>query len=136
LQIGLAFEEMRGAAVFMRLGYAVDLFGQVPWLKKLPCYYWGDLDTHGFAILNRLRHYLPRAQSLLMDESTLLDHQKFWGKENKPIVGAELPLLTVLEQELYRGLCNDRWGPRVRLEQERIPWEYAWKRLCAFLLSH
>lgn len=132
LQTGLAFGDIPEAAVFMRLGYAVDLFGEIPWLKQLPCHYWGDLDTHGFAILNRLRHYLPHTQSLLMDESTLLDHKGFWGQEDKPVVGAELPLLTVAEQGLYRDLCNHRWGSRVRLEQERIPWGYAWKRLCKF----
>jgi hypothetical protein len=132
LQTGLAFGEIPEAAVFMRLGYAVDLFGEIPWLKQLPCYYWGDLDTHGFAILNRLRHYLPHTQSLLMDETTLLDHKDFWGQEDKPVVGADLSLLTVAEQGLYRNLCDHRWGRRVRLEQERVPWEYAWKRLCEF----
>lgn len=131
LQTGLAFGEMPGAAVFMRLGYAVDLFGKVAWLRQLPCYYWGDLDTHGFAILNRLRHYLPDARSLLMDEATLLDHEGLWVQEGKPVSGAELPLLTAVEQQMYRDLCNHRWGPRLRLEQERIPWKYAWSRLCA-----
>ncbi|NOR71388.1 MAG: hypothetical protein GQ532_17115, partial [Methylomarinum sp.] len=33
--------------------------------------YWGDLDTHGFAILSRLRHYYPQVKSILMDEKTL-----------------------------------------------------------------
>jgi hypothetical protein len=130
LQTGLAFGKLPGAAVFMRLGYAVDLFGEIPWLGQLPCYYWGDLDTHGFAILNRLRHYLPHARSLLMDEATLLAHQGLWGQERAPVNGAELPLLTNDEQLLYRDLCNNRWGTRLRLEQERIPWEYAWERLC------
>ena len=37
------------------------------------------------AILNRLRHYLPHARSLFMDEVTLLDHRSFWGQGEKPI---------------------------------------------------
>ncbi len=131
LQTGLAFGELPGSAIFMRLGYAVDLFGEIEWLKELPCYYWGDLDTHGFAILNRLRHYLPHAQSLLMDEATLLAHQSFWGQENTPAENVKLPLLTNEEQRLYADICSNRWDVRVRLEQERIPWEYAWERLCA-----
>ncbi len=131
LQTGLAFEEMRGAALFMSLGYAVDLLGQIPWLRKLPCYYWGDLDTHGFAILNRLRHYLPHVQSLLMDETTLLTHQSLWGQEKAIASNVGLPLLTSEEQRLYRDLCRNRWGTRVRLEQERISWAYAWERICA-----
>ncbi len=131
LQTGLAFGELPGAAVFMRLGYAVDLFGEIEWLRQLPCYYWGDLDTHGFAILNRLRHYLPHAQSLLMDEATLLAHQGLWGQENDPTSNAELTLLTNEERRLYEDICSNRWGARLRLEQERIPWGYAWERLCA-----
>jgi hypothetical protein len=130
MQTGLAFGKLPEGAVFMGLGYAVDLFDKIPWIRQLPCYYWGDLDTHGFAILNRLRHYLPHAKSLLMDQATLLDHQIFWGQEDAPVLDAELPLLTNDEQSLYRDLCSNRWGTYLRLEQERIPWEYAWKRLC------
>lgn len=136
LQTGLAFGELSGAAVFMRLGYAVDLLDKISWLRQLPCYYWGDLDTHGFAILNRLRHYVPHAQSLLMDQATLLAHQSFWGQEDSPVLDAKLPLLTNDEQLLYRDLCNNRWGTNLRLEQERIPWEYAWGRLCDVSNSH
>jgi hypothetical protein len=129
LQTGLAFEELPGAAVFMRLGYAVDLFGEIEWLSDLPCYYWGDLDTHGFAILNRLRHYLPHAKSLFMDEETLLAHRNLWGQEYSPVGSAELPLLRKEEQLLFEDLCSNRWGVRVRLEQERIPWNYVWGKL-------
>lgn len=130
LQTGLAFEELPGAAVFMRLGYAVDLFGEIEWLGDLPCHYWGDLDTHGFAILNRLRHYLPHAKSLFMDEETLLAHRSLWGQEYAPVGSAELPLLGKEEQLMFEGLRGNRWGVRVRLEQERIPWDYAWGKIC------
>lgn len=128
LQTGLAFADLPDSAVFMGLGYAVELFDVVPWLRQSPCYYWGDLDTHGFAILNRLRHYLPEVRSILMDETTLLDHRDLWGQEGKP-AGADLPLLTDEERGLYNDLCRHRWGSRLRLEQERIPWVYAWQHL-------
>lgn len=131
LQTGLAFQELPGAALFTRLGYAVELFGRIAWLAPIPCFYWGDLDTHGFAILNLLRHYLPQARSLLMDEPTLLDHRSLWGREEKPAGNAVLPLLTAAEQKLYAELRNHRFAPRVRLEQERIPWDYAWSRIVA-----
>lgn len=131
LQTGLAFQELPGAAVFMRLGYAVDLFGQIPWLTTIPCFYWGDLDTHGFAILNRLRHHLHQARSLLMDEATLLDHRSLWGQEEKPTGNVVLPLLTTEEQKLYDDLCAHRLAPHVRLEQERIRWGYAWSKIVA-----
>ena len=133
LQTGLAFTDLPGSAVLMGLGYAVESLDIISWLRSLPVYYWGDLDTHGFAILNRLRCYLPEAHSILMDEATLLDHRDMWGHEEKP-VGAELPLLVGEERDLYHDLCRHRWGSRLRLEQERISWAYAWKRLSAIVV--
>ncbi|OGI38569.1 MAG: hypothetical protein A2140_00590 [Candidatus Muproteobacteria bacterium RBG_16_62_13] len=128
LQTGLAFTELPGSAVFMGLGYAVELLSLIPWLRQLPCFYWGDLDTHGFAILNRIRCYLPDIHSILMDEAALLDHRDLWGQEDKP-VRADLPMLTGAERGLYNNISSHRWAPRLRLEQERIPWIYAWQRL-------
>ena len=125
LQTGLAFEDIPGALVFMKQGYAVDLFGQLPWLNDLRCFYWGDLDTHGFAILNRLRHYLPHVKSVLMDRDTLLCHRELWGIEDKP-AGVSLPKLSIEEAALYQDLCDCVFGLGVRLEQERINWDYAW----------
>jgi len=40
-----------------------------------------------------------------------------------------LPMLGAAEQEVYRGLKEQRWGVNVRLEQERIAWSYAAPRL-------
>jgi len=40
--------------------------------------YWGDLDTHGLAILSRARLKLPHLESALMDEHTLLRHRDLW----------------------------------------------------------
>lgn len=128
LQTGLAFADLPGCVVFMAQGYSVDAFGRLPWLQEIPCCYWGDLDTHGFAILDRLRQHLPHARSLLMDEATLLDHRELWGEEPKPST-ATLTHLTDAEAELYEALRSHRYGPRVRLEQERIPWLFAWERL-------
>ena len=39
----------------------------------------------------------------------------------------ELPALTSDEQLLYHRLKQHHWGVNVRLEQERIPWAYAWE---------
>nr|WP_296749868.1 Wadjet anti-phage system protein JetD domain-containing protein [Thioalkalivibrio sp.] len=129
LQTGLAFESIPGAVLFMRQGYAVEPFADLPWLRDVPCHYWGDLDTHGFAILDRLRLYLPDVQSLLMDEDTLLAHRSLWGHEGSPTAETELPRLDTREREVFHGLKSNRWGPGVRLEQERIDWAYALGRL-------
>ncbi len=130
LQTGLAFEDMEGAVVFMRQGYAVEPFAGLSWLARCRCHYWGDLDTHGFAILDRLRRHVPHARSLLMDEQTLLAHESLWGTEASPAATAQLSRLSEQEQRMFDGLRQHRWGVRVRLEQERIPWHFAWPRIC------
>jgi hypothetical protein len=129
LQTGLAMSDMLGAVVFMRLGYNVNVLAGLPWLIHAKCIYWGDLDTHGFAILHRARSYLPKMQSVLMDEVTLLRHKALWVEEGEQHSAAELSLLTEAEQEVYRGLKRQRWGQNIRLEQERIAWDTAWSAL-------
>ncbi len=129
LQTGLAMSDMPGAVVFMRLGYNVDVLARLPWLARAQCLYWGDLDTHGFAILHRARSYIPELQSVLMDEDTLLQHEALWVDESAQHPAAKLTLLTEQEQQLYQALKQQRWGQNVRLEQERIDWAAAWSVL-------
>lgn len=129
LQTGLAMSDMPSAVVFMRLGYNVEVLARLPWIARARCIYWGDLDTHGFAILHLARSYLPRLQSVLMDEDTLLRHKTLWVDEKEQHPATELALLTEAEQGVYRDLKQQRWGQNVRLEQERVDWDIAWKTL-------
>lgn len=115
----LAFPDVPGALVIFGAGYGFDSLRAANWLHRNELYYWGDIDTHGFAILNQLRQALPHAVSLLMDERTLLDHRALWVTEARPECG-ELDLLVGEERVVYDGLRRGRWGERVRLEQERI----------------
>lgn len=126
LQTGLAFDDISGAIVIMRLGYAVDILGELPWLKQAQCIYWGDIDTHGFAILNRARAYIPSLETILMDEPTLMRHRDLWVEEKDQHSLTELPLLTDTEQKLYQSIKGNVWDQKVRLEQERIDWDLAW----------
>ena len=131
LQTGLAFEDLPGSVVIMGLGYGVDVLGKFPWLQNTRCIYWGDIDTHGFAILNRARIYLPALESILMDEATLLNHRHLWVEEKKQHPSSELPLLTNSEQRIFYSLKTNVWGQNIRLEQERISWEMAWNVIIA-----
>ena len=131
LQTGLAFDDLAGAVVIMRLGYAVDVLGQLPWLQRAQCIYWGDIDTHGFAILNRARTYIPSLKTVLMDESTLMNHRNLWVEEKDQHLSIELPLLTSTEQQLYQLLKSNTCGQQVRLEQERVRWDVAWTAIQA-----
>ena len=109
-------------------GFDVDSVGRLPWLTDVDVVYWGDIDTHGFAILDRLRAWLPRARSVLMDRETLLAHRERWGNEDRPAKSV-LTRLTATEQDLYTELVGDGLGERVRLEQERIDWHWVEQRL-------
>jgi hypothetical protein len=115
----LAFPLAPGAIVILGGGYAVPVLESLAWLPALDVVYWGDIDTHGFAILNRLRHHVPQARSILMDQPTLLAHRDQWVREPTP-TSAALERLTPEEQSLYRALAAAEFGPAVRLEQERI----------------
>lgn len=102
-------------------GYAIDLLRTVPWLADRSLYYWGDLDTHGFAILSRLRKHFPNARSFLMDRETLVIHRDLWTEELSATRSLrDLEFLDPDEQSLYDDLRYDRLGDRVRLEQERL----------------
>lgn len=108
-------------------GFRVARVGSLRWLRDARVHYWGDLDTHGFAILNQLRAWLPQAESLLMDEETLLAHRDRWVREPSP-TSAALDRLTGEEQVVYRDLVSDHHDEHVRLEQERVDWEWAMAR--------
>jgi hypothetical protein len=115
----LAFPHVAGAAVVLGDGYAVSRLAALPWLAERDVVYWGDLDTHGFRALDRLRRFVPAARSMLMDEDTLMAHRAHWSQEPVPVT-EHLPLLTAAEQAAYQLLLRHELGDRVRLEQERI----------------
>ncbi|AOY57488.1 DUF3322 domain-containing protein [Desulfococcus multivorans] len=115
----LAFPPVSGTVVIFGAGYGFDNLAGAEWLRVGEIHYWGDIDTHGFAILNQLRRYFPDAASFLMDEPTLLAHRVHWGTEPNPETG-DLERLTPEESALYDALRRNRWGNRIRLEQEKI----------------
>lgn len=115
----LAFPDVDGAMVIFGGGFQVSALDPITWLHDREVVYWGDIDTHGFAILDRLRGRFPQARSMLMDVDTLLAHQDHVVIEPSQTTGS-LAHLTDAEQALYRDLIEHRYGPSVRLEQERI----------------
>jgi hypothetical protein len=125
---GLAFPPHARSVVVFGQGYAVDRLAEVRWLATRRLLYWGDLDTHGFGILNRLRHAFPGLTSILMDRETLLAHRALWVEEAEPHLGA-LEKLTPAEAALFRELQCDALGHHVRLEQERIAFGWVQRAL-------
>lgn len=131
LQTGLALGPLPDSVVFMGLGYGVSVLSSIPWMTHAECVYWGDIDTHGFSILSRARSAIPHVRSALMDERTLLRHRDMWVEEPNPCDLSEAPLLTEEEQAVFTALRQNRWTIRLRLEQERIAWDYAWEQISA-----
>ncbi|RTL34686.1 MAG: hypothetical protein EKK49_08320, partial [Rhodocyclaceae bacterium] len=119
----LAFPPAAKAIIVFGAGYGWDALAPATWLQDCNVYYWGDVDTHGFAILDQLRQYLPHAASFLMNSETLLAHRPHWGKEPAP-TQRELPRLTAEEATLYDALRFDHLQPGLRLEQEHV--SYRW----------
>lgn len=127
----LAFPPVDESMVVFGGGYALSQLESLTWLSDRELVYWGDIDTHGFAILDRLRHKFGHARSMLMDRATLLAHEEQWVTEAAP-VNPYLELLHPGEAALYADLVENTLGNAVRLEQERVSYsviERATRRL-------
>ncbi len=117
----LAFPPLADSMVVFGGGYGFDMLAHAHWLRRKVLHYWGDIDTHGFAILDQLRSHFPHVKSFLMNRETLMTHREQWVVEPQPIM-RDLPRLTPEERAVYDDM---RWkrlqdGCCVRLEQERI----------------
>lgn len=104
LQTFLAFQELPDSLVIMGRGYSVSLLRDFHWISETECFYCGDIDTHGLAILSQARLCFPKLCSILMDDDTLLRHRAFCVEEQSQHSAENLPGLTSEEQALYRSL--------------------------------
>ncbi len=120
----LALPPIRSTVAVLGNGNAApSLLAAIPWVAQTPIAYWGDIDTWGLVILDRVRATVAERApiaSVLMDHDTLLDHRDAWVQEETPTATA-VPHLTEPERALYTDLLQGRLGHRVRLEQERLP---------------
>jgi len=119
----LTFPPMVGSIVIWGHGFGVDVLKDVTWLRSRKIFYWGDLDTQGFQILSLVRTHYPQVESFLMDRETL--DEFFEGDTGtKTTVEKELRL-TRDESAVFEYLKESNY----RLEQEKIPHEYALARI-------
>ncbi len=128
----LTFPPVDDAMIIFGSGFKVGALKEVPWMAERELFYWGDIDTHGFAILDQFRSYYPQTRSLLMDRATFLAHDKRWVKETRQ-TRALLTHLSPEEHSLYQDLLHEEYGPNLRLEQELI--EYCYVKGAALLLA-
>lgn len=115
----LAFPIKRDSIVIWGHGFGVDLMKNVEWLKTKKIYYWGDLDAYGFQILSEIRTYFRQVESFMMDRNTF---DLFYEGDKGTETNVEKDLcLTSEESEMFKYLKENN----LRLEQEKIPHEYA-----------
>lgn len=115
----LSFSQVKNSLVIFGEGYGFERLSKAEWLSRCRVHYWGDIDTHGFAILDQLRSQFDHVESFLMDRNTLLAFETLWGEEQKQTL-RDLPRLNPEERALYDDLRDNRIRKNVRLEQERI----------------
>ncbi len=126
LQTLLALPEIPGAVAVHSAGYAGRRLGDIAWLGDAPLLYWGDLDVDGYRILSAVRGQLPHTHSVMMDRTTLAAHRDLAGPDRKDAPRTLPDHLTGTERDGFAAL--EQLGG-LRLEQERIPWEYALEQL-------
>ncbi len=126
------FPPTPGAISIEGAGYGGTTAATFPWLTHAPhLYYWGDIDTHGYEILNGYRQAGVPVTSILMDTHTYDTYQRYGTNRDKngnPITAPTpkpLPLLTDNERAVYENLTNPNWPGNRRIEQERIPLDIA-----------
>lgn len=107
---------MKNTLAVFSWGKALSLFQEITLFRDVELLYWGDLDEDGFCMLNNLRKYNPRAQSIFMDVETIRLHEK--RTQHKYKVEA-LSLLTKEEQAAF-----DLLFPDGRIEQEQLRQDY------------
>jgi hypothetical protein len=113
----LAFKDTKKSIVIFGSGYKVGILKNVAWLQQKKLYYWGDIDSDGFAILSQIRGYFPAIESFCMDAETF-ERYKEYVVEDPKAQTKQLQHLTQEEKLLYESLHKQR------LEQERIPFSF------------
>ena len=115
----LAFPRVKDSLLIFGAGYGFEMLSKAEWLLRSRIHYWGDIDTHGFAILDQLRSQFDHVESFLMDRGTLLAFEILWGEEERQTL-RDLPRLNPAEKALYDDLRDNRIRRNLRLEQEKI----------------
>jgi hypothetical protein len=78
----LAWSDTTGLAVIHSLGNHLDVLQCLPWIPHDRCWYWGDLDRHGFTLLSRARTMVPQLASLLMEPGDIETYRPLGVEED------------------------------------------------------
>lgn len=118
-----------GAVAVWGAGYGAGELARLRWLAGAQVLYWGDLDAHGFGILDGLRAAAADLDvgSVLMDTATFREFADLAVPDPSP-TRRPFTHLTAGEAAALESLIL---AGDLRLEQERIPWPHALRVLRA-----
>lgn len=116
----LSIPDLPDTVALFGAGYGADAVRGLTFVRDARVTYWGDLDTHGLAILDELRAYLPHAESVLMDLGALERYRGLATREPKQATRRPTRL-TPAELAAYDALQDGTFGDQLRIEQERLP---------------
>src|SRR5215470_4819484 len=132
------FPPIEGGVAVEGYGFGGTTAVAFPWLTSSPhLYYWGDIDTYGYEILNGWRNDGLPVTSILMDSATYAAYEPYGtntdqnGRPLKPGSPKPLPQLTPDERAVYNRLIDPAFEGHRRIEQERIPLQVAVDTLIA-----
>jgi len=93
----------------------ISAVAELPWLSEVEFYYWGDMDSSGYLILDRIRSHCSSVQSLMMGREAMETNMS----ARTPDTGLELAEVPELTQDeaFARDLLLSR---KLRIEQEQI----------------
>ena len=100
----LAWSDTTGLAIIHSLGNHLDVLARLPWTQHDRCWYWGDLDRHGFTILSRARAVVPHLESLLMTPDDIETYRPLGVEEDLDRYDQADPTLTPAEASALTAL--------------------------------
>jgi hypothetical protein len=116
----VTWSDTAGLVVIHSLGNHLDVLSLLPWIRLDSCWYWGDLDRHGFTLLSRARTMISRLESLLMTPGDIETYRPLGVKEKLERYDQPDSTLAPAEASALAGLQLAD-GNYLRIEQERIP---------------
>lgn len=121
LETFLALPTRQGVVLAWGAGYRAGEIVESPYFRRVPLVYWGDLDTDGYAILDRVRGVIPEVQSVLMDGDTVA-RWRHLGVADRDFRARRYDRLHDTELDGLESLIQ---GGHLRIEQERIRFDVA-----------
>lgn len=115
----------KGSLVLFSKGHAVTQLFNIPLFTQAKLVYWGDLDEHGFIMLNSFRKNYGHANSIFMDKLTVEQNSDQMLKQPERYKTDQLDFLTDAEIEAFMLLKQSNG----RIEQETLNQEFMSKKL-------